>query len=179
MLDGIRPHIWRRLLISESITLKSLSGTIERAMGWEGYHLHEFDIDGVSYGTPDPEYPLPVHAELDQRLGDFSLLKGGRFYYRYDFGDGWRHHVIVEKYLQPEPGVAYPACIDGARACPPEDVGGPGGYRDFLKILRNPKHRDHQTMKRWRRRKDGSFDPERFDIDAVNSRLRRRVIIPA
>lgn len=177
-LDGIRPRIWRRLLVPEGIMLKALSDTLERAMGWESYHLHEFDIDGVAYGTPDPEYPLPVHTELDRRLSDFNLTKGARFDYRYDFGDGWLHRVIVEKYLQPEPGVAYPVCIDGARACPPEDVGGPGGYRDFLKILRNPKHHDHQAMKRWGRRKGRSFDPERLDIDAANGRLRKRVIIP-
>jgi len=177
-LDGIRPRIWRRMLVPEAITLKALSGILERVMGWESYHLHEFEIDGVAYGTPDPEYPLPVHTEVDRRLSDFNLTKGARFDHRYDFGDGWRHRVIVEKYLQPEPGVAYPACIDGARACPPEDVGGPDGYRDFLKILRNPKHHEHQAMKRWGRRKGHSFDPEHVDIDAANGRLRRRVLIP-
>jgi hypothetical protein len=177
-LDGVHPRIWRRLLVSEDITLKTLSGILERVMGWESSHLHEFEIEGVAYGIPDPDFALPVHDESAWRISDFGFTKGARFAYRYDFGDDWFHRVIVEKFLEPEPGFAYPACIDGARACPPEDVGGTSGYRDFLKILRNTSHREHQAMKRWGRRKSRDFDPERFDTAEVNRRLRRRVIKP-
>lgn len=177
-LDGIRPLVWRRLLLPESLPLLSLSAALERAMGWESYHLHEFELDGVAYGEPDSENPRPVHAQRDYRFGDFGLKKGGRFTYRYDFGDDWQHRIVVEKVLPAEPGIAYPVCIDGARACPPEDVGGPHGYSEFVKVLRNPRHRAHEEVKRWSRRKGRDFDPERFDNAAVNTRLRRRVIVP-
>jgi hypothetical protein len=179
VLAGIRPHIWRRLLVPERITLASLASVLERTMGWESYHLHQFEIDGVDYGPTDLEEPLPVHEERDRRLSDFALKKAGRFYFDYDFGDGWEHRITVEKLLEPEPGIGYPLCIDGARACPPEDVGGVGGYREFLKALRNPRHPEHGDLKRWSQRRGRAFDPERFDPAEVNKGLtRRRVIVP-
>lgn len=179
VLGGIRPQIWRRLLVPERITLASLAPVLERTMGWESYHLHQFEIDGVKYGPTDLDEPLPVHEERDRRLSDFELKKGGRLYFDYDFGDGWEHRITLEKFLEPEPGTAYPVCIDGSRACPPEDVGGVDGYRNFLKALRDRRHPEHEDLKRWSHRRGRAFDPERFDPAEVNKRLtRRRVIIP-
>ena len=176
VLDEIRPQIWRRLLVPEGITLSALSAALEHAMGWERYHLHEFDIEGVCYGVPDSDYPRPVHPERDRRLSDFHFEKGARFYFHYDFGDGWCHRVIIEKFLEPESDVPYPVCVNGARACPPEDVGGPGGYRNFLTVVRNPRHSEHHSMKQWAHRNGRDFDAERFDVAEVNKKLRGRVI---
>ena len=59
--------------------------------------------------------------------------------YEYDFGDSWDHLITVERILPADPAVAPRAeCLEGARACPPEDCGGVGGYADLLKILRDP-----------------------------------------
>ncbi|MEA5569218.1 MULTISPECIES: IS1096 element passenger TnpR family protein [unclassified Anabaena] len=40
-------------------------------------------------------------------------------------GDNWQHQIRVEAILTPESNCFYPVCIDGKRACPPEDCGGP------------------------------------------------------
>ena len=93
-----------------------------------------------------------------------------RFTYEYDFGDSWQHEIVLEKTLEPEPKVKYPRCVEGARACPPEDVGGVRGYADFLEVVGDPKHENGRDMKEWI---GGKFDPERFSVDKVNRELRR------
>ncbi len=66
--------------------------------------------------------------------------------YEYDFGDGWQHDVVLEAMLPRESGIRYPICVDGRRACPPEDCGGIGGYANFLKIIGDPTHEEHESM---------------------------------
>ena len=82
-----------------------------------------------------------------------------RFNYEYDFGDGWEHEVLFEGYPAVEPKTKYPLCLEGARSCPPEDVGGVGGYEDFLEALAEPKHERHEEFIEW----GGDFDAEKFD----------------
>jgi hypothetical protein len=92
------------------------------------------------------------------------------FVYEYDFGDGWEHEVRVEKLLPPQQeGRFRPLCLTGKRACPPEDVGGSGGYEDFLEAIRDPKHENHDEMVEWI---GGDWDPEAFDLEVVNDDLK-------
>ena len=64
--------------------------------------------------------------------------------YIYDLGDDWRHEVFVEEILPPEKGAVLPVCLDGRRACPPEDVGGTDGYVEHLRVLADPSDPEHQ-----------------------------------
>lgn len=93
---------------------------------------------------------------------------GVRFLYEYDFGDSWEHTLRVEKILPPEPGVHYPQCLAGKRACPPEDVGGVWGYQEFLAALADPDDPQHDEYLEWI---GGEFDAETFDPGEVNARL--------
>jgi hypothetical protein len=95
--------------------------------------------------------------------------KGAHFTYTYDFGDDWVHDLVVEEVAPPEAGVSYPCVLDGARACPPEDVGGTPGYENFLHAIRDRKHPEHEDMMEWI---GGRFDPEKFDVAKANRRLR-------
>ncbi len=177
VLERVRPRVWRRLLVPETMTLTSLSASLERVMGWESYHLHRFEIDGIEYGVPDSEFPNDMRDENGRRIGDFGLRKGSKFFYDYDFGDGWRHRVRVEAILDAQADVRYPLCVDGANACPPEDVGGVGGYADFLRVLRNPRHEDYEHFRTWSRRGRRDFDPHRFEVEKANEVLRARVLV--
>lgn len=170
-LRAIAPPIWRRVQVPADIALPRLHRVFQVVMGWTDSHLHEFTIAGRRYGQPDPEFEdHDVLPERNVRLGDVVLRPNTRFSYLYDFGDSWEHEVRVEKILPPESGVHYPRCVDGARACPPEDCGGFPGYEEFLAAIRDPKHPEHAEMLEWA---GGRFDPEALDLDTVNRRLRR------
>jgi len=123
------PPIWRRIQVGDC-NLDKLHEHIQTAMGWTNSHMHHFRIDGRLYG--DPRLLAETFGELNYadstrtRLGDILPEGGGRarFEYEYDFGDGWLHEVLFEGRLRTEPGKRYPLCLEGERACPPEDVGG-------------------------------------------------------
>jgi hypothetical protein len=159
-----RPPIWRRILVPDG-TLDELHESIQTAMGWTNSHLHQFEIRGRRYGAPDLLDDDCGDADfINSRETKLSELLGGKrpprtFHYMYDFGDGWEHQVAFEGIQPTEAGKKYPCCIDGARACPPEDVGGVWGYPGFLEAIRNPKHEEHESYMEWI---GGEFDPEAF-----------------
>jgi hypothetical protein len=168
-LDDVTPEVWRRVTVPAGYTLDRVHRVIQYAMGWQNCHLHSFDIDDEQYGEPDPDGELEVLDEMDYRLDDVARA-GTRIRYTYDFGDWWEHEVLVEEVRPAEPSDHRPACLAGARACPPEDVGGPGGYADFLDALADPAHPEHAAMTEWLGR---PFDPEEFDAERTSTLLRR------
>lgn len=168
-LRHIKPPIWRRVQVFNSITLEELHWIIQIVMGWEDYHLHQFTINGVEYGMPQPEYEFDVEDEGEVQLKQVVTGENFKFHYTYDFGDSWDHEILIEKILPPDKEGIYPICIKGKRACPPEDCGGPYGYPDFLEALQNPSHPEHETMAEWMEGSD--FDPEMCDIKDINERL--------
>jgi hypothetical protein len=87
--------------------------------------------------------------------------------YEYDFGDGWMHEIVFEGNPEVQPGVIYPTCLEGERRCPPEDVGGAGGYQEYLEALADPSHENHKDFLQWQ----GKFDPESFDLNRVQQQL--------
>lgn len=171
-LRNTKPPIWRRVQVKDC-SLADLHDIIQTCMGWDDYHLHEFIVRGESYGAPE-QWEDDFGDNLD--VGDegkikLSQLAGEgvkKFEYVYDMGDNWGHTIQIEKVLPAERGVNYPRCVAGKRACPPEDCGGPWGYGDFLDAIQNPKHKRHNELLEW---VGGGFDPEAFDIDAVNEEL--------
>lgn len=167
-LAHIRPPVWRRMLVPGEIDLGELHEVIQTALGWTNSHLHEFEIGGARYGTPDPDWGRD-DVQDEARVKLFRLAgEGSRLGYTYDFGDDWEHQLTIEKVLDPKPGTRYPSCTAGRRACPPEDVGGPWGYDDFLNALADPNHEDHDDRAEWI---GGSFDPDAFDVAATDAAL--------
>jgi hypothetical protein len=174
-IDRIEPQIWRRLIVPASFNLRELHLMLQAAFGWTNSHLHEFEIGGLSYGgeladTERGDDDPRTFDEMDVRLRDFTREPGTVFRYVYDMGDNWIHTVCLEKNLGLEPAPKAARCIEGARARPPEDVGGPSGYQEFLEALLDPSHEDHKQMKRWA---GGHFDPEWFDLELINKDVAR------
>ena len=125
-LLGLSPMIWRRVLVPESVTLRELHGILQVAMGWDGIHLYYFDIHAVRYGS------VELHVESpDTPISRFRFREGDRFPYLYDMGDYWDHEMRIEKFLPHNPKKSYPVCTGDSGACPPEDCGGPPGYRGW------------------------------------------------
>ena len=167
-LLGIEPAIWRRFVVPAGITLDRLHDVIQIVMGWTDSHLHEFAIGSKRY-TEYPESKEDGLACGRYRLGDLIKQKGRIFGYQYDFGDSWEHELVLEesRYFNPELRTEL-ACLDGQRACPPEDVGGVPGYFEFLNELKGPNHEEHESYSEW---SGGNFDSERFDPESINWEL--------
>ncbi len=134
-LAYIEPPIWRRIVVSGQIKLFALDRMLQVVMGWENSHLHQFIVDKTYYGEPDPEYGDRMKDERRVRLQAIAREVGASFIYEYDFGDGWRHVITVEDISPLNEYMIVPRCLDGARACPPEDCGGIGDYAHLLAVL--------------------------------------------
>lgn len=174
-LRGIRPPIWRRIVVPNTFTFLDLHHAIQDAMPWTNSHLFEFEArmkgdrrgGGVRIGTPDVwAVDIGEVVLVDKTLvANFFAIPGVKITYRYDFGDDWEHDVKLEKVLPAEKGVEYPICTGGKRACPPENCGGIWGYADMQEALADPEHPEHKDMKEWFG--DEDFDPEAFDPSEV------------
>ena len=170
-LRDIRPPIWRRIEVFSDTTLERLHLIFQLAMGWSNYHLHQYTIGGVEYGEPHPDYDFEVKDEKKVKLYQVTPKENFKFIYEYDSGNRWEHEVLIEKILPVEKGKHYPFCVKGKRTCPPEDVGGPWGYADFLEAVHDPYHSEHEDMLEW---VGGEFDPEAFNLEEVNERLKQK-----
>jgi hypothetical protein len=160
----IQPPVWRRIQVPDG-TLQDLHYAIQDAMGWTNSHLYEFVIAGERYcntefetGDYDDDAPADSLSILLSELLPEGKKKF-RFKYTYDFGDDWEHEILYEGSRLRERRQTYPLCVEGARACPPEDIGGVWGYLEYLKALADPQHERHAEFMEW----SSHFDPERFD----------------
>jgi len=171
-LEDVDPPIWRRVQVRSGISLYKLHRVIQAAMGWKDYHLHEFEVQDVAYGMTDPatDPPAGLLSDKDHKLGEVVPGPEAAFLYNYDFGDDWLLRVEVEKVIPPEPDRPYPVCLAGERSGPPEDSGGPGGYQDMLEALADPDHPDREEILDWI---GENYNPEAFDLQALNRRLAR------
>jgi hypothetical protein len=164
----IEPPIWRLFTVPADITLDRLHDVIQIVMGWSDSHLYEITIEEKRY-MENPEPGEDGAASGKYRLGELIKRKGEKFHYVYDFGDNWEHELVLENSrFSSQDQDAELACLEGERACPPEDVGGAPGYLEFLKALNDPNHEDHQSYIEW---SGGDYVPDSFDVDVVNWEL--------
>ncbi|MBA4106723.1 MAG: hypothetical protein C0485_13285 [Pirellula sp.] len=176
-LLGWKPLIWRRILVPEG-TLVDLHEHIQTAMGWTNSHLHQFKRGDRHYGIPahlNEDWLDEDEKALDSAQVTLRDLFGGTrpsrtMHYEYDFGDGWEHEIDFEELRAAEPGVKYPCCIEGAGACPPEDVGGVWGYAAMLEAIENPKHPEHEHYIEW---VGEEYDPDEFDVAKTTKAMRK------
>ncbi len=172
-LNHAEPKIWRRIEVPDGMGLRTFAVAILLAMGWKNSHLHEFIIDGESYGMTGEEMDyideaLEPEDETEYKLSDFTSKQLKNIEFLYDFGDGWEHEVSLENTREPEKGVFYPRCTDGGRNCPPEDCGGIGGYEGLIENLKDTDSEERDSLIAWL---GGNYDPEFFDTELVNYEL--------
>ena len=167
-LRDVHPPIWRRLEVPALLPLPVLHDAFQVAMGWTDSHLHLFRAGDRIW--------CPLEADSSEAIGNdtagvllaqIAPRRGSRFVYEYDFGDDWIHDVLVEAVLDgAPPGLR---CLEGKRACPPEDCGGPWGYAEYLEILADPDHEDYEERREW----FGDHDIESFDLGEANALLQQ------
>lgn len=174
ILRDSEPVIWRRIQIPSDYNFWDLHVAIQDAMGWQDYHLHQFQIKGkrkrieAFIGIPDfrkiqefkeviPGWEIPVK----EHFNDLGVTAK----YLYDYGDDWYHTVILEGYILNDSQVKYPVIVGGERPCPPEDCGGIWGYKNLIKTLSNPKNEEYEALKEW---VGEDWSPEKFDPNQVS-----------
>ena len=170
-LMDIEPPIWREIIVPGTITLAKLHTILQISMGWENYHIYLFEAGRRQYGEGNAEWADFGQKVMNAKrtlLEEVAQRKGEILLYTYDMGDRWDHKIRVEEIADGKPEKI--RCLAGARSGPPEDCGGPYGYQELLEIIFDPKHPEHQERKEWLG--DG-FEPEAFDLQAVNRRLAR------
>jgi hypothetical protein len=169
-LLGIEPPIWRRIQAPSTIRLCCLHDVLQSVMGWCDSHLHQFERNGAYWGVPNDdafEGDIEVIDESGVRLDSILSTQGESMVYVYDLGDNWRHEIVLER-IVPSDTPTKPVCLDGQRHCPPEDVGGPHGYEEFLNVIFEPGHEQFDHYRRWA---GEPVHAEEFSVGAVNDVL--------
>ena len=175
VLTGTNPLVWRRIQVPEKYSFWDLHVAIQDAMGWLDYHLHEFRLldaterNVMSIGIPTdddlenrpvrPGWQVPLSTFFDQQNWHTPAAT-----YAYDFGDDWQHVLVHEALESADDHTTYPRCVAGQGRCPPEDCGGVRGYAEFLQVIADPDHEEHESTLQWA---GGSFDPHLFDPAVV------------
>ena len=181
-IQGTEPEIWRRLLVPETITVPELHRVLQTAFGWEDRHLFGFRCvdrlgqprviigpDGAAEEMGDePASGVVLFELLDAQQAGPSTLE-----YDYDFGDAWMHTFEVVGPAELPAGAV--RCIGGANRGPVEDSGGTYGYARLIEALADPSHEEHAELSDWYQfatgEDAGTFEPDAFDVAALNSRL--------
>jgi len=168
-LDDVRPAVWRQLIVPGTIRLSKLADILLVAMGWNNSHLHQFRIGDVLFGMHVEDWP---EEEIDEKSVTVVQALGDerRFWFDYDFGDGWGHEIELQEADWLSHSLKFAVCISGENACPPDDVGGPGGYDEFLEAIADSKHPEYEEFLTWI---GGSFNRSHFDLAETNASLQR------
>jgi hypothetical protein len=137
-LHGSKPPVWRRIEIPSAMRLDLVHAVIQVAFDWHGLHLHAFETVCGEFGALDDDDDWAERKdEATAALAQVAAAEKAKVVYVYDFGDDWRHDIVVEKIAPAEPGVAYPRCTGGRREAPPENCGGIWAFNEFSAGLNN------------------------------------------
>lgn len=178
-LQGVKPPIWRRLVLPPDSTFWELHIAIQDSFGWTDTHLHQFFIGSpaernarrIAIPHPDDDMYTDLKEPYDESITKLAAVfsdKVQKISYEYDFGDGWIHEIMLEKTLPLNLDEAYPQVIAGKRACPWEDSGGPWGYQEKLEILQDKNHALYTEIVKWVGIENiNELDLEYFDPEAV------------
>ena len=183
-------EVYRIILIPSSSSFTRLHDTITKVYDWFNSHLHEFSVLEDECQSNNPDY-IPIkdkklmivedyllesecYFDVDKdkiliegttRLKDvFSHHK--QMVYLYDFGDYWKHTIILEKVIT-DNQVNKPVLLERKGNRPPEDVGGLAGYEEYLKVISNPNDEEYESMLTWVE----SLLEEDCTIEEINRRL--------
>jgi len=169
-LQGVRPKVWRRVLVPASIRLPKLHVVLLRVMGWDGGHLHEFEFAEGRYGIPDPDWPDESMDDESKVTLTKALGSSTTFTWTNDFGDDWAHKIKVERFdtMPAELKLQFPCAWLARVPVHLRTWGGTPGYADFLQAISDPAHLEHDDMAAWIGR---PFDPNAFNEQEAQDRL--------
>lgn len=168
---------WRRIITPVDITFKQLHEILQVSFGWKNYHLYDFNIfDGEGKRILnvisefeeiyEPLQDCPILLDSEVNLSEY-IKQQYTIVYHYDYGDNWEHEITIQG-VNTDYDKNYPTCLMGEGNAPPEDVGGISGYKEFLEIMADSNHIEHENMQQWAQ---GQWYKD-FDSDAINRQLK-------
>lgn len=196
-LEGIEPEIKREISVPEGITFATLHDFIQIVFGWGNYHMYEFEIperkleitcdyervaeynDYIEFKKSQQTKKEFANTISVDRLYENELLDteyaqideymevGKEIDYVYDFGDYWEHKIKVKKVI--EVGSQNAKLIKASGITPPDDVGGPEGYKEVRDVLENPNSDGYEEMMEWAR--TTGYTGKLESTDVINERL--------
>lgn len=177
-LIDVKPRVWRRFLLKETLSFAALHDAIQDACAWENAHLFEFCI-GTKHNRPviaaSPYAIDDLHPEYNPTVAGRKKLRSffednSECVYIYDFGDGWQHRVkkIGKKEVESS---CKRILTGGKRAFPLEDSGGLPGYDECVKISSGLFLVEDENMER--REWIGDWHPELFDLQQTKTSFDR------
>jgi len=170
-LDDVTPAVLRRIEVPLAIRFDRLHLAIQAAMGWTDSHLYEIRAGDVGWGVPDPDWGGgPLDARKARLVDVIEDIGTKTMRYLYDFGDAWEHTITIERIGHADLNATYPLLIEATGRCPPEDVGGPPGYDEFLKAIADPQHERHAEMSEWF---GEDFDATALDVAQIGQTLNK------
>ncbi|WP_310603391.1 plasmid pRiA4b ORF-3 family protein [Anaerosporobacter sp.] len=162
-LIGAKPPIWRKVVVPVDITFKRFHDTIQMAMGWQDYHLYEFEFKDLDLRFSNDEERYDEDARKVSAKIDKYITQVKSFVYTYDFADYWQHKVELTKSLE-DYAVGYPQVLSFKGNCPPEDCGGICDYEDFLLAWNDPENEEHESIREWGTEQEyGDYDLEQVN----------------
>ncbi|MCF8378618.1 MAG: plasmid pRiA4b ORF-3 family protein [Bacteroidales bacterium] len=164
-LINTNPKIWRRIQLNSDTSLNELHHIIQISMGWTNSHLYSFKIDEIEYSLPEYNYDFISYGDSrSYKIMDFA---DESFEYLYDFGDYWEHTIQIVRKIEGQK-LINPVCLDGQATCPPEDVGGIHGFKEFKEIMKDKTHPERDSYIEWY----GSvFNPDKINLEVINRNL--------
>ena len=164
--------LWRQFRVSGLLTLGQFHRVLQKVMGWWDLYDHSFEQAGSFWGVSAEEDDSLIYQDENECLLQ-SLLneEDDMLHYRYDLSEGWHHIIRVDQVLEDFSDSTAPVCLKGKGACPPEDCGGPEGFRMLLASLKPGAGADLKEDFSW----VGDYDPAVFSTEAVNKELRELV----
>ena len=175
-LTGTKPLVWRRVIVDSDLLLEDMHSVIQSVMPWTDSHLHQFEQNYALYVSAEEveldDFDLIDYSEI--KLSDLIASEKDNLIYKYDFGDNWRHKIVIEKILPSTDSDIRAEYITGKNACPPEDCGGVHGYAHVLEVLKDPNDEEYHETREWLGLDDGEeYDPKciPLDMEEVNDEL--------
>lgn len=160
-----KPPVWRKIEVPACLTFDKFACCILAAMGWEFEHLWQFSkapYESPSISLPnEDDWDTPIDARK-KKLYTIFMNVGDKFSFTYDFGDDWHHNIILEQIKDAEDTDCIVVAAKGK--CPPEDIGGPYGYKEFLTQVNDPKNPEYESVRDWL----GMSDGETWDVNKPN-----------
>lgn len=146
----------RKIIVPANIEFTHLHKVLQSVFDWENYHLYDFSVFKDNKHKP---YVRLVSSEESLEYDSDAILMEGHILseflpehkhllYTYDMGDNWEHEIKLVKVIE-EYDKQSPFLLEASGQTPPEDVGGVGGFVNFLKIMQDPNHPQFSEMKEW------------------------------